>query len=107
MVDTLSYFSFQPVFHDWCNKGRGMCHPVCGMMHIKDPLAAVGFLSRYLSGHLPYVRRHIAVLYNKNVLSVSLNKIFRSWCIICSGILPQLIKNCHFYGRHEVHYRIM
>ena len=24
----LSYFSFQPVLHDWCNKGCGMCHPV-------------------------------------------------------------------------------
>ena len=21
-------FSIQPVFHDWCNKGRGMCYPV-------------------------------------------------------------------------------
>ena len=21
--------------HDWCNKGRGMCYLVCGMMHIK------------------------------------------------------------------------
>ena len=29
-VDPLSYFSFQPVLHDWCNKGRGMCYPVCG-----------------------------------------------------------------------------
>ena len=38
MVDALSYFSFQPVLHDWCNKGRGMCYPVCGMMHIKEPL---------------------------------------------------------------------
>ena len=35
MVDPLSYFSFQPVLHDWCNKGRGMYYPVCGMMHIK------------------------------------------------------------------------
>ena len=26
-VDPLSYFSFQPVLHDWCNKG--MCYPVC------------------------------------------------------------------------------
>ena len=34
------YFSFQPVIHDWCNKGRGMYHPVCGMMHIKKKLAA-------------------------------------------------------------------
>ena len=24
----------QPVLHDWCNKGRGMCYPVCGMVHI-------------------------------------------------------------------------
>ena len=23
-VDPLSYFSFQPVLHDWCNKGHGM-----------------------------------------------------------------------------------
>ena len=23
-VDPLSYFLFQPVLHDWCNKGRGM-----------------------------------------------------------------------------------
>ena len=39
-VDPLSYFSFQPVLHDWCNKGRGMYYPVCGMMHIKKKLAA-------------------------------------------------------------------
>ena len=31
-----SYFSF----HDWCNKGCGMCYPVCGMIHIKKNLAA-------------------------------------------------------------------
>ena len=31
-VDPLSYFSFQPVLHDWCNKGCGMCYPVCGMV---------------------------------------------------------------------------
>ena len=54
MVDPLSYFSFQPVLHDWCNKGRGMYSPVCGLVHIKDPLT-------------PYSRI-------KNVLSVSLNK---------------------------------
>ena len=41
-VDPLSYFSFQPVLHDWCNKGRGMCYPVCGMMHIKEPLLLIG-----------------------------------------------------------------
>ena len=40
--DPLSYFSFQPVLHDWCNKGRGMCNPVCGMVHIKEPLLLIG-----------------------------------------------------------------
>ena len=24
------------------NKGRGMCYPVCGMMHIKEPLLLIG-----------------------------------------------------------------
>ena len=42
MVDSLSYFSFQSVLHDWCNKGHGMCYPVCGMMHIKEPLLLNG-----------------------------------------------------------------
>ena len=37
----LSCFSFQPVLHDWCNKGRGMCYPVCGMVHIKEPLLLI------------------------------------------------------------------
>ena len=36
MVDPLSLFSFQPVLHDWYNKGCGMCHPVCGMAEV-DP----------------------------------------------------------------------
>ena len=40
-VDPLSYFSFQPVLHDWCNKDRGMCYPVCGMVHIKEPLLLI------------------------------------------------------------------
>ena len=42
MLDPLSYFSLQPVLHDWCNKGRGMYYPVCGMMHIKEPLLLIG-----------------------------------------------------------------
>ena len=38
----LSYLLFQPVLHDWCNKGCGMCYPVCVMMHIKEPLLLIG-----------------------------------------------------------------
>ena len=41
MVDPLSYFSFHPVLHDWCNKDRGMYYPVCGMVHIKEPLLLI------------------------------------------------------------------
>ena len=29
MVDPLNYLSFQPVIHNWCNKGHGMCYPSC------------------------------------------------------------------------------
>ena len=25
----------------WCNKGRGMCYLVCGMVHIQDPLQLI------------------------------------------------------------------
>ena len=42
IVDPLSYFSFQPVLHDWCNKCSGMCYPLCRMMHIKEPLLLIG-----------------------------------------------------------------
>ena len=61
---------FCSVVPDWCNKGGGMCYPVCDMVHIKEPLlligriahvAAAGFLSHYQSGTLPYVRRHVTV----------------------------------------------
>ena len=38
MVDPLSYFTFQPLFHVWCNKGCGMCYHVCRMVRIKEPL---------------------------------------------------------------------
>ena len=60
VMDPLSYFSFQPVLYNWCNKDCGLCYPVCGMVYIKEPLllfkkriahvvAAVGFLSDYPS----------------------------------------------------------
>ena len=32
----------EPVLHDWCNKGCGMCYPVCGMVHIKEPSMLIG-----------------------------------------------------------------
>ena len=69
----------------WHKQDRGMCYPVCGMVHIKEPLLLIeksspccddiGILLS-LSGPLPYVQRHIIV--NKNVLRASLNKPFPS-----------------------------
>ena len=47
MMDLLNYFSFQPVIHDWYIKARGMCYPVCGIMHIKEPLLLIGKSSQF------------------------------------------------------------
>ena len=41
LSDLLSDFSFKSVLHDWYNKGNDMCYPVCGMMHIKEPLLLI------------------------------------------------------------------
>ena len=57
MVDPLSYFSFQPVIPDWCNKGCGMSE---GVAHV----AAAGFLSRYLNG--PFLNTFYLRLYLKD-----------------------------------------
>ena len=50
MVDPLNYFSFQPVIHDWCNKGHGIHYSVCVTVHIKDPLLLIGKSSPHSSG---------------------------------------------------------
>ena len=47
-------FSFQPVLHDWCNKGCGMCYPVCGLVHIKEPLLLIGKSSLCGSSGFPF-----------------------------------------------------
>ena len=37
----IELFPVPAVLHDWCNKGRGMCYPFRGMMHIKEPLLLI------------------------------------------------------------------
>ena len=37
----VSYFSFHPVLHGWCIKGRGMCYPVCVIVHYNKITLAV------------------------------------------------------------------
>ena len=46
-------FSFQPVLHDSCNKGRGMCYPVYKMVRIKEPLLLIGKSSQYGGNGFP------------------------------------------------------
>ena len=77
----MCYFSFQPVLHDWCNKGRGMYYPVCGMTHTKDPLLLIGKSS--LCGGFPLSLSEWSFTisltpYNRkyNVLSASLNETY-------------------------------
>ena len=84
-VDPLSYFSIQPVLHDWCNKGCGMCYPVCGMVHIKEPLLLIDKSSLCGGSGFPFSLSEWSLTiclapYNRrsNVLSVSLNKTFLS-----------------------------
>ena len=36
-----TYFSFQPVLHDWSNNGCDMCYPVSGMVNIKYSLLLI------------------------------------------------------------------
>ena len=89
MVDPFSYFSFQPVL-----QGRGMCYPICGMMHIKEYLLLIGKSNPYANSGfsrslsewsftmcpMPYNRKY-------NVLSASLNKTFTSFFLLCTGQL--------------------
>ena len=86
--DSLSSFSFQPVLHDWYNKGCSMCYPVCEMVHIKEPLLLIGKSiggSRFPlspSGLLPYVQHRLTI-----------NKM----CWVCCKIkhfLPSFTKTC-------------
>ena len=82
-VDPLSYFLFQPVLHNWCNKGCGMYNYVCGMVHIKQPLLLIEKSSSCGGSGFPLSLSEWSfticpTLYNRkyNVLSESLNKTF-------------------------------
>ena len=82
-VDPLCYFLFQPVLHDWCNKGRDMCYHVCGMMHIKEPLLLIEKSSPCGGSRFPLSLSEWSFTicptpYNRkyNVLIASLNKTF-------------------------------
>ena len=50
----IELFLVPPVLHDWCNKGCGMHYPVCGMVHIKEPLLLIGKSSLCGGSGLPF-----------------------------------------------------
>ena len=86
MVDPLGYFSIQPVLHDWYNKSHGMYYPVCGMMHIKEPLlieksSPCSGISGFPLSLYEWSFTICLTPYNriKNVLSASLNETFPSF----------------------------
>ena len=59
MVDPLGYFSFQPVLHDWCNKGcgmSGMCI-VCLLAYLRPSLVRITTLGRVCMPHLVSVNK--------------------------------------------------
>ena len=77
--------SFQPVLHNWCNKGRGMCYPVCMMVHIKEPLLLIDKSSlcggsEFLFSLSEWSLTICLTPYNRreNFFSASLNKTFLS-----------------------------
>ena len=93
-VDQLSYFSFQLVLH-----GCGKCYPVCGMVHIKEPLLLIGKSSPCGSSGFPLSLSEWSFTicptpYNRkwNVLSASLNKTFLSF-LVKNGWLSCIYNN--------------
>ena len=58
-------------------------------------MVAAGFLSHYLTGPLPYVRRHITVNYN--VLSASLNKTFPSFIHSKNNLITAMHSRCTMF----------
>ena len=86
MMGPFSYFSFQPVLHDWCNKGHGMWYHICGMVHTKEPLLLIDKSSPCGGSGFPLSLSEWSLTicptpYNRiiNVLSASLNKTFPSF----------------------------
>ena len=61
LVDPLNKKTFQPLIHDWCKKGCGLSYPVCGMVHIKEPLLLIGKSSPCGGSGFPLA---ITVLYH-------------------------------------------
>ena len=83
-------------------QGRGMCYPVCGMVHIKEPLLLIDNSSLCGGSGFPFSLSELSLTicltpYNhrKNVLSASLNKTFLSLSHFLSSLHEQLPQTSH------------
>ena len=54
-------FSFQPVLHNWCTKGHGICYPAYGVVHIEDPLLLFRKSSPCGGGRFPFLLSELSV----------------------------------------------
>ena len=52
------------MLHDWCNKGHGTCYPVCGVVHVKEPLLLIGKSSPCSGGIGVFSLTILMVLYH-------------------------------------------
>ena len=94
-MNPLSYFSFQPVHHNWYNKACGMCYLVCGMVQIKEPLLLIGKSSPCGGSGFPlllYIRYHATVNTSAlNTFYLQLGDVeLRMTQIIRSNLMPRL-----------------
>ena len=83
-----------------------MCYPVCGMMHIKEPLLLIDKSSPCGSRRFPLLLSEWSFTicltpYNRkqNVLSASLNKTFPSFLIYVSVLYFSQLPTLFFYVR--------
>ena len=73
LICSLGYFSFQPVVHNWSNKGCSMYCSVRGKVHIKDPLLLIRKSNLCGDSEFPlkkYVRMIIYPIANDNKINV-------------------------------------
>ena len=87
------------MLHDWCNKGCGVWYPVCGLVHIKEPLLLIGnsIPSNGGSGFLL-----IVWMVHENVLNVSLNKTFPFF--LCYVHVAALFRYLGIFTVHTLSY---
>ena len=86
LIYPLGYFSFQPVFHNWCNSDRCMYCSVYRRVHIKDHLLLIANSCSWsgdIGFHISLTVSSLTICPTPNnhkfkqiVLSASRNKIF-------------------------------